>query len=156
MLTYVCRAESPLFFQRLSFPGEFTGLEGRGSPSRTLNKSGPFSHHVSARPSLPQQSAQLYSLRKRLSETIQVSNYCRTFAHRGWRSKWASPQWYCQEEVCSSIKECEHWIRKSCHLKTVPWKRAVNILNLCFLIYEMGTIISALDLVVRLKGLLDD
>ena len=93
MVTYVCRAESPsLFFQRLSFSGEFTGLEGRGSPSRTLNKSGPFPRHVSARPSLPQQSVQLCSLRKRLSETIQISKYCRTFAHRGWPSKWASPQ----------------------------------------------------------------
>ena len=35
-------------------------------------------------------------------------------------------------------------------------EEAVNILNLCFLNYEMGTIISALDLVIRLKELLDD
>ena len=46
--------------------------------------------------------------------------------------------------------------RKSCHLKTVPWNRAVNILSLGFLIYVMGTIISALELVIRLKELLDD
>ena len=45
-----------------------------------MNKGGPFPRHVSARPSLPQQSVPLCSLRKRLSETIQVSECCRTFA----------------------------------------------------------------------------
>lgn len=152
--------QAPLPPIKTHFPA-LIGLEGRGSQSgyciglahSGCSLSGPRLCHVSG------QAISSLALRSALrpketafwgSEGCSVVERCGAFApyRDDWQANIHWPQWYCLRTSARS--------RKSCYPKPCPGTGQFNVLSLCFLFYEMGPIISALELVVRLKVLLDD